>query len=1209
MTARAELNAYLEQLEKRLKRGALLQGMAIVGVSALVVTLLLVPIANRFAFSDGSLLGGRLLLVLVLGLGVAFGLAIPVYRLTRRYAAKTAETANPAFNQSLITFAEREGTDQSGFLELLASDTLKNARITDAETLVPNAKLMAALGAGFASFGVLLWLIIAGPGFMGYGAALLWMGGRANVAAMYELRVTPGDATVRRNSDELITAQPVGVQANKVQIFARYLSASKWEELAMQPQPAGSGYQFVFAGIPDGVEYYVQAGPLRSRHFNLKVVDVAGVKQIKVTYRYPAWTGMPTTTDEHGGDVRAIAGTQADLEIHTDRPLPNGLIVLDDRQVNLSGGANNTYHATIGVDKDGSYHVGTVDQGQPVRLSEDYFIEADKANPPDVALVRPNRDYQASPIEEVTVQAKANDDFGLQDFTLHYSVNGAPEKTVDMLKAKGAKAADGSTLLSMENFKAVPGDVVSVYATAKDAKMESRTDMFFIQAEPFEREFSQSQESGGGGGGGGGGGADGQISAREKEIIGSTWKQLNDKNPSADKSAENAKFLSDVQSKLRAQAQSLTGRLASRDIPSANEEFGSFEQDMKAAADAMAPATDKLQKQQWKDALPNEQKALQYLLRAEATFRQIEVAFGRQGGGGGGGSAGRDLASLFDLELDTEKNQYETAQHADSADQRAQDIDAALKKLDELARREEELAQNRNNSQTPQERWQQEMLRREAEQLQEKLKQMAQNSQGSSQGGSAKSGQNSQSAGGGQNSNSQNDSNGSQQQSDGRAQQALNQLKQANDDMRRASEQPDGADARRAAERLRQAQNLLNGMQQANNAGALDSLANEASRLSSDEKSQGDRIKSLQQTAQRFQQSSSRPSEAEITKAQQELGSLVRDRQKQADDLAKLQNGLRAAEQKAATGDRATATKLRDALSKLDESDAATRIQRSADRLQSGYVPNDDSTEQQIESGMQQLSDAVRQAQQSAANNPQQNSETALNRVENLRDRLESLDRNFSRNGQNGQGGQDRQGQAGQNGNPSNANGQPGQNAQGGGQMGRPQGPGGNTPGGERGYQVGPRGGDAGGNYGSVDPGAWIDTGGQNYNNHVNTPEPSGAGYPNLGDTEQTIQQGISELSQLRDDLANDPEARDQVDALLKEMQNLDPKRFPGNPAMVEELHQKVLNDVDKLELQLRSKSDPAQAGQVRSTDPMPVPSGYSDAVAEYFRRLAKNQN
>ena len=103
----------------------------------------------------------------------------------------------------------------------------------------------------------------------------------------------------------------------------------------------------------------------------------------------------------------------------------------------------------------------------------------------------------------------------------------------------------------------------------------------------------------------------------------------------------------------------------------------------------MIPSADKLKGMQWKDAISMEEKALQNLLRAEATFRQIQVAFGqRGGGGGGGGSAGRDLASLFDLELDTEKNQYETAQTASPAEQKQKEVDDALGEADDaLARR------------------------------------------------------------------------------------------------------------------------------------------------------------------------------------------------------------------------------------------------------------------------------------------------------------------------------------------------------------------------------------------------------------------------------------------------------------------------------------------------------------------------------------------
>ena len=59
---------------------------------------------------------------------------------------------------------------------------------------------------------------------------------------------------------------------------------------------------------------------------------------------------------------------------------------------------------------------------------------------------------------------------------------------------------------------------------------------------------------------------------------------------------------------------------------------------------------------------------------------------------------------------------------------------------------------------------------------------------------------------------------------------------------------------------------------------------------------------------------------------------------------------------------------------------------------------------------------------------------------------------------------------------------------------------------------------------------------------------------------------------------------------------------------MVEKLHTQVLNDVDKLELQLRRNADDTQPGQVRTSKPQVVPPGYDNAVAEYYRRLGKAQ-
>ncbi len=98
------------------------------------------------------------------------------------------------------------------------------------------------------------------------------------------------------------------------------------------------------------------------------------------------------------------------------------------------------------------------------------------------------------------------------------------------------------------------------------------------------------------------------------------------------------------------------------------------------------------------NAVPPEQAALQHLLRAESVFTDIQVAFQQQGGGGGGGAAGRDLSELFELEMDLEKNQYETevARRVRRPEQSSpqEQADEAIRKLHEPARRQEQLAES-----------------------------------------------------------------------------------------------------------------------------------------------------------------------------------------------------------------------------------------------------------------------------------------------------------------------------------------------------------------------------------------------------------------------------------------------------------------------------------------------------------------------------------
>src|SRR5208283_1672889 len=136
------------------------------------------------------------------------------------------------------------------------------------------------------------------------------------------------------------------------------------------------------------------------------------------------------------------------------------------------------------------------------------------------------------------------------------------------------------------------------------------------------------QQGGGGGGGGGGAGQEQQqIWDRQKQVITATYNATrpNDKT----KTPETAQYLSDMEKTLKAQAESLAQRMASRELDATvAQEFQTVLNEMKAAGVDMGTASDKLNKQGWKDAIAPETSALQHLEHAQAAQRDIQVAFG-----------------------------------------------------------------------------------------------------------------------------------------------------------------------------------------------------------------------------------------------------------------------------------------------------------------------------------------------------------------------------------------------------------------------------------------------------------------------------------------------------------------------------------------------------------------------------------------------------
>ena len=106
---------------------------------------------------------------------------------------------------------------------------------------------------------------------------------------------------------------------------------------------------------------------------------------------------------------------------------------------------------------------------------------------------------------------------------------------------------------------------------AEDRGREVQTDLFFIEVQPFNRNFSQGQ-GGGGGGGGGGGQEQDEISRRQKEILVATWNLIKERSEETSSYLDeqqlhdNAQMLADLQRTLAEQARTLASRTRARGL-------------------------------------------------------------------------------------------------------------------------------------------------------------------------------------------------------------------------------------------------------------------------------------------------------------------------------------------------------------------------------------------------------------------------------------------------------------------------------------------------------------------------------------------------------------------------------------------------------------------------------------------------------------------
>ena len=370
---------------------------------------------------------------------------------TDRRVARFVEEQIPELEDRVASASEIGETGTlSVFQDLVIADAAEMLRRVDLGRVVPPARLRGAALRGVLATALLAVILTLGIGSFSRVARTAWL-----YAFGFDvtLDVEPGAVRVLAGQPLRVWARLSGTRGAPVRTPTTLTVLDGPTPRMVEMRATADGYVAEFPSVRDSFVYRVSAATLTSRDYRVEALVAPRVRRIDVQYAYPAFTGLAPRGEEDGGDIYGPAGTEVRLLVHTNKAIAEGTLVLSDgRRVGLDGSGAGLLTATFSVETDGSYTVALTDvDGLSNPGDTEYFIRTTFDRVPVVSVLRPGGDREITPLEEVTIEVRAEDDYRVGALELVYTVVGQPEQSLAFATSARARTVRGSHTLYAED--------------------------------------------------------------------------------------------------------------------------------------------------------------------------------------------------------------------------------------------------------------------------------------------------------------------------------------------------------------------------------------------------------------------------------------------------------------------------------------------------------------------------------------------------------------------------------------------------------------------------------------------------------------------------------------------------------------------------------------------------------------------------------------
>lgn len=294
----------------------------------------------------------------------------------------------------------------------------------------------------------------------------------------FTLSIEPGDIEAVRGDSVTIRVHVKGEPQPEVLLFTRQEGQVDFEKIVVN-QKSGSTFTHAISQLRRTTEYYAAREDQKTKQHIITVHDRPSIRSLQVTLNYPTYTAMPARSlDENTGNITAIRGTRAAIEIASNKELAGANIIFRDRDpVEMEIDGRNA-HARFTVNRDDSYHIELKDtDGIQNENPIEYAIRMVEDEYPIVAIVEPGRDINIDENLRLPMLFRIRDDYGFTrlqlGYRLHYSRYEQPHEEYKYIEIPIPSGASTDEIIEYlwdvrQLMSLAPEDVVSYYAVVYD---------------------------------------------------------------------------------------------------------------------------------------------------------------------------------------------------------------------------------------------------------------------------------------------------------------------------------------------------------------------------------------------------------------------------------------------------------------------------------------------------------------------------------------------------------------------------------------------------------------------------------------------------------------------------------------------------------------------------------------------------------------------